>query len=393
MNKSAQQQQQPLRMQQLGGAFQVENISDPSVKKTLYGWLSAKELGPETQFRFSNQLDSKKLGILRGAQLMLAKRPGNARSGYLCFYPPLKVAIFVEDSDRRPNQEVIKPPRTFILRMRHSPAIYSNGGSVFAATLNVSDSTLWIEDILVMEGANLWLNQSFSKRWSTLKSWFENDWSQDANLQRGLIIKPRQPQPLSSFVTEPGDVWEFIPEDAGRRRLMWKDKRLQNVKISSYPQKEQQRSQRQHQDSSGSSGSGSSGSGSSGNRQNNYNSHTHNNRTAQQNTVEAAPLVQVGILDTYFPSLPQENDGSLIAVAKKESGPDVYSLYTAESKPLGLAVIRKMVLSLAMRQHCQGEPIRVRVEWCSAFDRWEILDVNVKRNASPEAAFSNKINA
>lgn len=386
MNKSGQQPvQQPMRVQQLGGAFQVENISDPSVKQTLYGWLSAKDLGPESQFRFSNQLDSKKLGVLRGAQLMLAKRPGNARSGYLCFYPPLKVAIFVEDSDRRPNQEVIKPPRTFILRMRHSPAIYNNGGSVFAATLNVSDSTLWIEDILVMEGANLWLNQTFSKRWSTLKSWFENDWSQDANLQRGLIIKPRQPQPLSSFVTEPGDVWEFIPEDAGRRRLMWKDKRLQNIKISSYPQKEQpqrQRQQQQYQER------GSGGSGGSGIKQNNY-----NNRAVKQNVVEAAPLVQVGVLDTYFPSLPQENDGSLIAVAKKETGPDVYSLYTAESKPLGLAVIRKMVLSLAMRQHCQGEPIRVRVEWCPAFDRWEILDVNVKRVVSPEAAFSNKINA
>jgi len=371
MNKSHEQQkqqQQPLRMQQLGGAFQVENISDPSVKQTLYGWLTAKELGPETPFRFSNQLDSRKLGVLKGAQLMLAKRPGNARSGYLCFYPPLKVAIFVEDSDRRPNQEVIKPPRTFILRMRHSPAIYNNGGSVFAATLNVSDSTLWIEDILVMEGANLWLNQSFSKRWSALKSWFENDWSHDANLQRGLIIKPRQPQPLSSFVTEPGDVWEFIPEDPGRRRLMWKDKRLQNVKISSYPQKEQQpRHQRQQQQQQ------------------------QQQEKPLKNIVEAAPLVQVGILDTYFPSLPQENDGSLIAVAKKESGPDVYSLYTAESKPLGLAVIRKMVLSLAMRQHCQGEPIRVRVEWCPAFDRWEILDVNVKRNTSPESAF-NKIN-
>lgn len=355
--------QQPMRLQQMGGAFQVENISDPSVKQTLFGWLSAKDLGPESQFRFSNQVDSKKLGVLRGAPLMLAKRPGNARSGYLCFYPPLKVAIFVEDSDRRPNQEVVKPPRTFILRMRHSPAIYSNGGSVFAATLNVSDSTLWIEDILVMEGANLWLNQSFSKRWSTLKSWFENDWSQDANLQRGLIIKPRQPQPLSSFVTEPGDVWEFIPEDAGRRRLMWKDKRLHNVKISSYPQKE--KVQRHNQERS---------------------------KPVATNIVEAAPLVQVGILDTYFPSLPQENDGSLIAVAKKESGPDVYSLYTAESKPLGLAVIRKMVLSLSMRQHCQGEPIRVRVEWCSAFDRWEILDVNVKRTTSPESAF-NKIHA
>lgn len=373
MNKSHEQQkrqpQQPLRMQQLGGAFQVENISDPSVKQTLFGWLTAKELGPESQFRFSNQLDSKKLGVLKGAPLMLAKRPGNNRSGYLCFYPPLKVAIFVEDSDRRPNQEVIKPPRTFILRMRHTPAIYNNGGSVFAATLNVSDSTLWIEDILVLEGVNLWLSQSFSRRWSALKSWFENDWSQDANLQRGLIIKPRQPQPLSSFASEPGDVWEFIPEDAGRRRLMWKDKRLNTVKLPSYPQKEPPKRQQQQQRTPAAAPAG----------------------ARQSNIVEVAPVVQIGILDTYFPSLPQENDGSLIAVAKKESGPDVYSLYTAESKPLGLAVIRKMVISLAMRQHCQGEPIRVRVEWCPTFERWEILDVNVNRNTSPEVAFNNKM--
>jgi len=358
----------PMRLQQWGGAFQVEVISDPSVKQNLFGWLSAQELGPESQFRFSNQVDSKKLGVLRHAQLMLAKRPGGLRPGYLCFYPPLKVAIFVEDAEHRRDQENIKPPRTAILRMRHSPSIYNSGGSVFAATINVPDSTLWIEDILMLNGEKLWANQPFSKRWQTLKTWFENDWSEDANLQRGLIIKPRQPQPLTTFGSEPGDVWEFIPEEAGRRRLIWKDKRLVKVEIPSYPQKEKTKKVT---------------------HSNNY------NQKPQENTFKvtekmAAPM-QVGILDTYFPTLQNESDGSLIAVAKKETGPDVYSLYSAESKPLGLAVIRKMVISLAMRKYCQDEPTRVRVEWCPNFTRWEILDVNVNRTVSSSAAFDNKM--
>lgn len=347
--------QQPLKVQQWGGAFQIEVISDPSVKQTLFGWLSTFSIGPESPFRFSNQLDSKKLNVLRHAQMMLTKRPGSSRTGYLCFYPPLKVAIFIEDAEHRKNQEVVRPPRTAIIRMRHSPAIYNSGGSVFAATMNVSDSTLWIEDVLVYEGQQLLNSQPFSKRWSIIKSWFENDWTEDVNLQRGLIIKPQVPRPLDSFSSEPGDVWEFIPEDAGRKRMMWKDKRLTKVILPSYPQKEKPAKKPFIQ------------------------------RPVEQ-PVKEEPVVQVGILDSYFPSLPQENDGSLIALAKKETGPDVYGLYSSESTPLGLAVIRKMALSLAMRTHCQ-EKTRVRVIWNTSFERWEIVDVNVNRALCPMSAF------
>ena len=105
MNKQA--IQMPIKLQQWGGAFQVEVISDPSVKQTLFGWLSTHEIGPESSFRFSAQLDSKKMGVIRNAPMMLAKRPGSARTGYLCFYPPLKVAIFIEDAEHRKFQEVV----------------------------------------------------------------------------------------------------------------------------------------------------------------------------------------------------------------------------------------------------------------------------------------------
>jgi hypothetical protein len=177
-------------------------------------------------------------------------------------------------------------------------------------------------------------------------------------LQRGLAIKPRELIPLEKFRSEPGDVWEFIPEDAQRRRLIWKDRRLNNVVLSSYPQKPKPQQQRpQHKPA----------------------------EPAPVPTAQQQPT-KVGILDTYFPALPTAGDGSLVAIAKKDlSGPDVYALSSADGKHLSIAVIRKMQISLEMRKYT--EPVRVRVEWNSSFDRWEILDVNVSSAASPASAF------
>ena len=348
-----------LKVQRWGGAFQVEIISDPSVKQTLFGWMSAHQMGPQSNWRFANVMDSRKLGVLKQATLYSAKRPGPARSGFLCFYNPLKVAIYVEEADRKKeNQE----PRIAILRFRHSPDIYNSGGAIFAATLAVSDSTLWIEDVLVLAGQNIWSNTQFSKRWEILKNWFDNSWSEDISLQRGLMIKPRNIEPLVNFHAEAGDVWEFIPEDAGQRRIIWKDRQIKKVQLSNYPQKPKtdiKKSQPQSQPQS-------------------------QKQPLQEQTIKQ-PKKQVGILDTYFPSLPCGD--SLVANAKKgDSGPDVYTLFSVDGVNLGIAVIRKMTLSLAMRTHCQ-DSTRVRVEWNSSFDRWEILDVNVSQGACNASSF------
>ena len=90
---------QPVKVQNWGGAFQVEVVSDPSVKQELFGWMSVLEVGPQSNWRFSNSLDMKKLGVLRQAPMYAAKRPGSARAGYLCFYPKLKVVIFVSQTN------------------------------------------------------------------------------------------------------------------------------------------------------------------------------------------------------------------------------------------------------------------------------------------------------
>lgn len=350
-----------IKLQRWGGSFQVEVVSDPSVKQSLFGWMSAQELGPQSGWRFANMLSSKTLGVVKHAPMFVSKRPGPARTGYLCFYAPLKVAIYIEDAP--------VDPKICILRMRHSPSIYTSGGAIFAATLSVPESTLWIEDVLFWEGRNLWATQSFTQRWTVLKKWFETDWAEDVAVQRGLTIRPCQPQPLTSFSPEAGDVWEFIPDDANRRRLIWKDKRLNRVELSSYPQKP--RPPRPQ------------GNGNGQTQPPTQSSH----EQKQQKETDATKTFQAGILDTYFPTLISPSDGSLVAVAKKDpTGPDVYSLFTADAKPLGIAVIRKMALSHAMRTHCT-EKTTVRVEWNSSFDRWEILDVNVALGPSTHADF------
>lgn len=349
---------QPVKIQNWGGAFQVEVISDPSVKQALFGWMSAFELGSQSSWRFSNMLDSKKLSVLKHSQMYVSKRPGPARTGYLCFYSPLKVAIFVEDAEKNRNlpEDKQRAPRVCILRMRHSPTVYDGGGSVFAATLVISDSTLLLEDVLIWKGVNVWQTKPFSKRWDLLKDWIENDWCDDVTLQRGLIIKPRKPSRLDSFKTNVGDTWEFIPEDAGRRRMLWRDKRLDKVVLSNYPQKPPAPKE--------------------------------NRKVNVVIDEKQEPVVQKGILDTYFPGLPCATDGSLIALAKKvpEAGPDVYTLYDSEKGSLGSALIRRMAISLAMRSLCT-DSVNVKVEWNSSFDKWEIADVDVRLQLSPPTAF------
>ena len=361
MSRTQQQQiKQPIKVQRWGGAFQVENISDPSVKQELFGWMAAHEYGPQSSWRFATPLDSRKLSVLKSGKLYASKRPGPARSGYLCFYPKMKVAVFVEDADRRPNQEKQQTPRTAVLRMRHSPSIYNNGGSIFAATLAVSDSTLWLEDVLVYEGVNQWKNDPFTSRWETLKKWYQHDWSEDQALQRGLAIKPRQIVSLDAFKSEPGEIWEFLPEEADRRRFVWKDKRLNTVVLSSYPQKPKPERV-----------------------------HTGKTQTQQQAPVQqkVSEPTKKGILDTYFPSLPVANDGSLYAIAKKDStgGPDVFGLYSSDGTYLGIAVIRKMQISLQIRKY--NDKVTVKVEWNSSVDRWEITEVDIGVAPCPASAF------
>jgi hypothetical protein len=156
-----------------------------------------------------------------------------------------------------------------------------------------------------------------------------------------------------------GDTWEFIPEDAGRRRLLWRDKRHDKVVLQNYPQKPLVR------------------------------------KVFEKKVVVAEPVVepvvQKGILDTYFPSLPNATDGSLIALAKKvpEAGPDVYNLYDAKMGSLGSALIRKMTISLAMRTLCVSS-VNVKVEWNSSFDKWEIVDVDVRLQLSEPGSFIKK---
>jgi hypothetical protein len=349
-----QQTKLPIKLQRWGGSFQVEVISDPSVKQSLFGWMSAQELGPQSGWRIANMLSSKSLGVLKHARMFVSKRPGPARTGYLCFYPPLKVAIYIEDTQT--------DPKICILRMRHSPAVYAAGGAIFAATLSVAESTLWIEDVLFWEGKTVWAQQRFTERWALLKNWFENDWSEDTAMQRGLSIKPCQPQPLTEFTPDAGDVWEFIPDDPNRRRLIWKDKRIKKIELSNYPQRPKAAPKPRN-----------------------------TIEPTQQQQPQPAQTVQVGILDTYFPALASPNDGSLVAIAKKDlSGPDVYTLFTADMKSLGIAVIRKMAISHAMRAQTT-DATRVRVEWNTSFDRWEIHDVNVAAGASPQADFTKNI--
>ena len=64
----------------------------------------------------------------------------------------------------------------------------------------------------------------------------------------------------------------------------------------------------------------------------------------------------------------------IVARAKRESGPDQWSLSSSDGVSLGRALIRKMNVSSAM--NASGTNAHAEVAWNTDFNKWEILSVH-----------------
>lgn len=78
----------------------------------------------------------------------------------------------------------------------------------------------------------------------------------------------------------------------------------------------------------------------------------------------------------------------LVVSAKRESGPDQWSLTTSDEVSLGRALIRKMTISSAMNAATKssGPHTYAEVSWNADFKKWEILSIH-SGPASPSSFF------
>jgi hypothetical protein len=177
---------------------------------------------------------------------------------------------------------------------------------------------LVVEDLIAIGGRTVWQNLPFIERWKRLKHFLEHEFRNDSVLQDGLMLSSTAYFPLAELVEPPPDkVVEFVAcNETGPVH-----KRLLWIPPRDTP-------------------------------------------------ASGAPAGAAGAMT-----------GGSTHVAKRESamGPDVYSLYGDGDKKLGIALVRTLVASKALRlafSEVSGDAtVRVVTAWNKQFDKWEILDV------------------
>jgi hypothetical protein len=160
--------------------------------------------------------DRSEMTLKRGVFYVL-ENEGRADPGFLVFLPGKPVLYHQQRKGR--------PPQTWTLRMRVSPVVSEGGGSVLIATLDDVLHSLRLEDVWMWRGESIVGRVEFSKRREHLKDFVEKFWVPDARLLGGIFTTIAQPTSLEKFaekgISDTCHSLEFIPEQAGRRRLVW----------------------------------------------------------------------------------------------------------------------------------------------------------------------------
>jgi hypothetical protein len=260
---------------------------------------------------------SKHLPALKRDVWFALQRPADrSRMGALCVWPAQKCCVYISGDAKGGTAAV---PRMAILRLRVDPQFFADGTglTVFAATLSPSAHRLWVEDVLMWKGRNVWATETFRDRWCLAAQWLEHYCIVDGRLMDGVELALGRWQPLDQV--RPEGVWILQSDEAGRRGLLWiaNQKRVEEANTVANIDQEVVSSPR---------------------------------------PVASAPALEVG---------------SLIAQAARESGPDQWRLAAADGSVLGRALIRRLEVSSALRS-VGTDSCLVEVEWNDVFKKWEI---------------------
>lgn len=284
--------------------------------------LGVAKQSQQRSLRVSRIMQESDLSIMKLNQGSLVVRPRGVVSGYLVVTEFSSVYVPFKG---RPEQ----------IRLRLSDDVRK--GTIFMAQRTTQG--LVLEDVMVWKGDLVWLHKTFPDRWSLLRQFFATHVVLDPVLQR-LSVKP------VSFSTAPPafdvkSVLEWIPHGAGQRRLLFVPNGeptvtpVSTVATVTIPT---------------------------------------NTMTYAPNKVEESELLDEIAVEPVTEVTVEPPVSSKIILAKRDiSGPDVFQLWRG-TEALGMALIRTMAVSKAMRLH-KGEDIPVEAIFNGKFKKWEIMSV------------------
>jgi hypothetical protein len=208
--------------------------------------------------------------------------------------------------------------------MRIDDAIYDQGGgAIFSAYILLRTKTIVIEDVLAWNNTPVWHTLTFRDRWTTIvRPFVESQFLQDAHIQNGYTFTLAKYTSLASLLRtdDTSNVIELVPDAPGQKRIIY-------IPAAAPP-------------------------------------------PLPPSSIPAAPAPVVA---GPIPAPPQPSSSHEFT-ARKETGmgPDVYALYRNGTERLGIALVRTLMVSRALRT-CTEPVIPVNASFNKQFDKWEIV--------------------
>ena len=163
-------------------------------------------------WRASHRFDqTKDVRFFQQETLYAWKRQGRERPGVLILTSADEPAIFWDQDKDEPLS----------LRLQIPFGFTKKGAWIFSATLLRGERQLILEDVWVAEGRHIWTSRPFSERWRVMQDAFDSLSRQQIFLGMDLVLI--EPISLAAFAAaepEPGILWDFQPEKAGKKRIV-----------------------------------------------------------------------------------------------------------------------------------------------------------------------------
>jgi hypothetical protein len=265
--------------------------------------------------------DRVEVPIKKGEFFVLGNE-GKADPGFLVFMKG-EPAVFVQ------NRRTAHGNRQTASTMRLRVSAAMGEGTVLVATMDDVLHSLRLEDVWMWRNTPM-TDQPYSERRRFLKEFVEKHWIPDARLLGGIYTSVAQPMSMEAFASKQD--WsqfhsiEFVPEQAGRRRLVHFLEVQQRAATGPAAEK-------------------------------------------KERGLVAAPRPVV----TTAPSKPATTDAlRVVRAVPVDKMPDIYDLFHTDSTPLGRASVQQFALSMKMRE--MGE-CWVNARWVAEFGGYEIVSL------------------
>jgi len=265
------------------------------------------------------------------------KRPAHLRAHWLILSESPAILVDIRNND---NVYSLKFPFD-------SHNVQKLGPIVCEVAYDKQEATLWIWDLIVFEKKNLWSTLPYSKRWDMLQKLVRPLIYESHPMCEIRICYPEW-KPMKQFLLETEEVgysYEFQPESAGQKRLLWLvPKSNDTFKAANFHEREMI-------------------------------SHT----TCaiipddEPHAPKASQVPQVVQVPQEKQTTQKFTLGHLIK-DKLSKLPDTYKLLSLNGQDLGLPAIRSMEMSTKLRA-IGPEGCKVEIKWYESFQKYEICRI------------------